>query len=142
MKYLIVLIIALSSCTIQTYDWTIPVEITSPDDALKYIDELTYTPKATVFLPEELFYQRYGDCDDFALMLQFILETELNIDADLVGGYYNGSTALHMWVEAAGIIYEPTAGTVNNNPDLYEELYRYSYPQSIRMVKQYGGFIN
>jgi len=142
-KCLIILLTVLSiSCQLPLYNWSLPVEINSAKEALEYVSDYNYEPKTGVFLPEEFYYKKYGDCEDFALMLVFILETKLDQKAYLVGGYYNNSSNLHMWVESDGVIYEPTAGAINNNPDLYEELYRYEYNGAIRMVKQYGGFIN
>ena len=144
-KYLSILILFITSCnltgTIYPYKWQIPVKINTVQEALDYVDDnYTYTPKYGVFLPDEFYEYGYGDCEDFALMFQYILETQLNIKADLVGGHYNNSETWHMWVESEGNIYEPTAGVINNYPELYQELYRYEYPESVYMVRGDGGF--
>ena len=143
-KYLFILIIFISSCNltgeIYPYDWQIPIEINTKQEALDYVSTYNYEPKYGVFLPDEFYNSGYGDCEDFALMFQYILETQLNIKADLIGGEYNGIP--HMWVESNGVIYEPTAGVINNNTELYNPIYRFEYPDSVYTVRMYGGFIN
>jgi len=139
MKYLIILIILISSCTIQPdYEWQIPIEINTKQEALDYVDSYQFEEKQGVFTPEEFYYQGFGDCEDFSLMLQFIFETELNIKADIIGGTYNDVP--HAWVEVNGIIYESTLGRINESP-LYEPLYRYEYPYSVIMIERLGGFL-
>jgi len=144
-KIIIILIVfTVFSCNltgvIDSYDWQIPVKINTVQRALDYIHaNYTYTPKYGVFLPDEFYKYGYGDCEDYALMLQFIFETKLNKHADIVIGYYLDN--LHAWVESDGKIYEPTAGMINDYPQLYIENYRYKYPDSIYMVRSYGGFI-
>ena len=142
-KYLIILIILICSCNLQgdkkKYDWQIPVEINTKQEALDYVSDYQYEIKQGVFLPDEFYKNGYGDCEDFSLMLQYIFETQLDIDADCVNGYYMGS--FHMWVKSNGIIYEPTAGMENNYPELYQEMNKYKYPDSVLMVEYYGGFI-
>jgi hypothetical protein len=145
MKYaIIILILIISSCNLtgELYisDWELPVKINTIQEALDYVDDnYNYVEKSGVFLPEEFYDNPYGDCEDFALMFQFILETKLNIKSDLVGGYHY--TSWHMWVESEGVIYEPTAGITNNYPDQYEELYRWDYIEAMREIQAYGGFI-
>jgi hypothetical protein len=39
-------------------------------------------------------------------------------------------------------MYESTNGTIITNPELYNPLYRYSYPESVQMVQYFGGFLN
>lgn len=124
---------------IHKYSWQIPIDINTKQEALDYVKTYDYIAKKGVFTPDQFYLQGYGDCEDFALMFQYILETELNIEATLVGGTYNNR--LHMWVESEGIIYEPTAGIINPYTDLYIEWYRYECPESINMVRRYGGFI-
>lgn len=141
---IILITLTIFSCNltgvIDLYDWQIPVKINTVQRALDYIHaNYTYTPKYGVFLPDEFYKYGYGDCEDYALMLQFIFETELNKRADIVIGYYLNN--LHAWVESDGKIYEPTAGIINNYPQLYIENHRYKYPDSIYMVRSYGGFI-
>ena len=141
MKYIFFLIIVLIiSCTltIPEYDWQIPIEINTIQEALDYVDSFQFEEKQGVFTPEEFYYQGFGDCEDFSLMLQFILETELNIKADIIGGTYNGVP--HAWVEVDGIIHESTLGRINESP-LYEPLYRYEYPYSVIMIERLGGFL-
>ena len=142
-KYILIIIL-ITSCSLtgELYisDWDLPVEINTKQEALNYVATFQYKEKQGVFTPEEFYYNGYGDCEDFALMLQYIFETQLNIKANLVGGYYLTDN-LHMWVESEGIIYEPTAGMVNNYPELYTELYRFDYIEAARMIQMYGGFI-
>lgn len=146
MKYIIIiLIVIISSCSLtgELYisEWELPIEINTLQNALDYVHtNYIYVAKSGVFVPEEFYNKGYGDCEDFALMFQYILETQLNIKADLIIGYYLTDN-LHAWIESGNIIYEPTAGMVNNYPDLYTELYRYNYIEAIRMIQMYGGFI-
>lgn len=141
MKYLVILTIILSSCTteIKEYDWQIPVEINTKQDAFDHIVTYDYVPKYEVFTPDQLYYQGYGDCRDFSLMFQYLLETQLGINADVIIGDCFDSK--HAWVEDGENIYETTAGIINNLPELYNGRYKYKYPESVLMVQSYHGFL-
>ncbi len=145
-RFIIIIVLIFTSCNLTgelyKYDWQIPVEINTIQEALDYMEIYNYVEKSGVFLPNEFYNKGYGDCEDFALMFQYIFETQLDIKANIIIGYYNNSNVMHAWVEIEDIIYEPTAGIENNYPELYNSIYRYEYPDSIYMVRTYGGFVD
>lgn len=146
MKYIIIFLLFITiSCnliwnTIE-YTWQIPIEINTKQEALDYVDTYEYEPKEGVFTPDEFYDNSHGDCEDFSLMLQYLFETKLNIKADLIIGLFDNSVG-HAWIESNGIMYESTSGIIITKLELYNPLYKYSYPESVQMVQYYGGFIN
>lgn len=133
--------ILIFSCNLSgsedSYDWELPIEITTIHQALKYVHGFTYQENNDeIFTPEELYNAGYGDCADFSIMLQFIFETKLNLTADLVAGKYNSESVNHSWVESEGIIYETTSN--HYNLDYYKPVYKFEYPESVCLVEFYG----
>ncbi len=145
MKYIILLIIIIfSGCYgVIEYTWQIPESVVTIQEAFDIIDKYTYAPKFKCFTPEELYSFRYGDCEDFSLMLQYLFESQLNIDADLIVGKFNNSLYYHAWIETNEDKYDATAGVKISEEQKYMFVgeYRYTYPGSVRMVQKYGGFI-
>ncbi len=141
---IITLISILLSCSIElTYDWQIPENIRTIEKALSYVSTINYVPKYGCFTPEELYYWGYGDCEDFTLMLQYLFESQLGLNADFIIGKFNNSSYYHAWIESNGNIYDATGGIKISEEQkyMYKGEYRYTYPGSIRIVQKYGGFI-
>ena len=141
------------------YTWQIPEDFKTTREVMDFVavrsvyvnlitradysdNRFTYVrdPSDECLLPDEFYYRGYGDCEDFALMLQFLFEVELGYSADLILGYYDGSSTLHAWVESDGAIYETLTGEIGDK-NSYEPVKRYKYPDSAWMVETFGGFL-
>ena len=138
-----IVVILFTGCRMELkYDWQIPETITTIEEALDHVTTYDYVPKYGCFTPEELYRRGYGDCEDLALMLQYLFESQLNMNADFIVGYFNGGSVYHAWVESGGVVYEATSGSIaGDSAFLYAGSYRYTYPGSVRMVQMYGGFL-
>lgn len=81
--------------------------------------------------PDQTYQWRSGDCEDFAILMLYLLRFELGEKGQMVVGTIQGSG--HGWVRYQGVDYEPQGGTVvsgnaNYVPrqviDYHEALYR------------------
>ena len=142
---LILCVISIISCslleaTYSSYKWELPIEIFTVEEAMSYlVDENNYEYREhnnRHYLPHEFYNKGWGDCKEYALMLQFIFETQLDIKATLVSGYSNGKP--HMWIEANRLVYEPTSGQIRLKDNRYESEHKFEYPLSVEMVQFYG----
>lgn len=143
---LLIIILLLVSCQPVWYvsDWEIPVDIVTVQEGLNHVySEYNYVEKSGVFLPEEMYYAGYGDCEDKTLLLQHIFEIKLDMDTYYVVGRYSDNQYLHAWIESGGKRYESTNGLIVSDYyyPLYVGIYKYTYVEAMGMAYTYGGFL-
>jgi hypothetical protein len=139
-----IVVILIMSCRVELkYDWQIPESITTIEEALEHVNTYAYISSFEYFTPEELYNRGYGNCGSVTLMLQYLFESQLGMNAILVAGHFNGGPLNHAWVESGGEIYDATSGSKVSKEQkyMYVGAYKYTYPGSVRMVQMYGGFL-
>lgn len=85
--------------------------------------------------PEETFYSRRGDCEDFALLVLYFLREELHYSYDDLHVMLGYGVINHAWVSIEGLWYEPQSGKYSPHyTDKYDEIFQYSYTDAMLMA--------
>jgi hypothetical protein len=67
--------------------------------------------------PDQTYQWRSGDCEDFAILMMYLIRLELGGWPELVIGTYDGSG--HGWVRYQGVDYEAQGGAVASGDPRY-----------------------
>jgi hypothetical protein len=125
MKWLILATVAMAACQLPDYDdyqdkvYNIPA-IEYEDHTVQGIalwvarwvtytsDKVQYGEREEWATPEQTYWSRKGDCEDYVLLLMYLLHRDLGLSPRMVIGklYGNG----HGWVDIGGEWWEATWG--------------------------------
>ncbi len=120
------------------------IKIESIEDALCFVySEIEYKRDTTVRddwqLPEETLRIKSGDCEDFAILFQYLVETKLNIKTYTILVYRLDTQTIHSIVEINGFYYEVTSNfKYYNFPKNTNIIYKIPYSETIWMTYHYG----
>jgi len=141
MKFLIALCLLLFGCY-EAYDeennyaFLNIIEVTSSEDALHFVyDYLTYKSDKEIHhqedywqSPEESYFLKTGDCEDYAIFFMYLLHEKLNIDSHLI--LLRGKNDLirgHALCFAEGKFYDPSINQIVDLDLLLNRFYIYKF---------------
>lgn len=128
MKYLCLLaIILIAGCSITEIDTGLQFETIG--NACFWVArnvKYSYDVHDEWQTPEETLASLEGDCEDFAILLIYLVKESLDIEMDAIVYFYNGT--LHMAVFHEDILWEPTCGFgLNSDSDWYQMAMQWYY---------------
>lgn len=137
-----ILVLALGGCAnyfdpLRVFDEIPDLGIQTVQNAMDWVaDEIWYVgddihyPQLEYWQsPLQTYVWRTGDCEDYAILVLYLIHRDVGIDGEMALGSYNGNG--HGWVLVAGHQWEPqTARIVDGNP-LYYLSYTISYDEVI-----------
>jgi hypothetical protein len=113
-------------------------------DALQWTaTHITYWPDTGEYwkTPEQTYHDRYGDCEDFALLAMYFIKKEVHKEPILVFGCksQDRSDVWHAWIKCDGLDYSaqtggPSTWARTNYPYLIEE-YDYQTAMNLAYVR-------
>jgi hypothetical protein len=121
------------------YSFNHDIAVENESDALNYVS-LNITYKSDSFdywqLPEETYRLKTGDCEDFSLLLAYLLETELDIRTDLI--LIGNNSDYHILVKYNSYYIDAMSGSkFYIIPSEWHIIYIIPYPEAIWMTYYY-----
>lgn len=151
MKWLILATVAMAACQPPDYDdywdkvYNVPAiqyqEPTVRGVALWVASWVTYTSDLEQYgereewaTPEQTYWSRKGDCEDYTLLLMYLLHRDLRLNPRMVIGELYGYG--HAWVDIGGEWWEATAGCRIDNRTGYVKKNSLGYADALGMADE------
>jgi hypothetical protein len=85
--------------------------------------------------PEETYWSRSGDCEDYAILTLYLLERDVGVSGWLILGLdgEHPDEMGHAWIELDGVAYEPRAGRPLATTK-YSEVKRLTLGRALRLA--------
>ena len=134
-------ILLLAGCyqysAIWTFDEIPDLGISTTQDAMtwvsneiKYVSDSIHYPANEYWQsPLQTFVWRCGDCEDYVILVLYLIHRDVGIDGKMAVGSYNGNG--HAWVIIDGTQWEPQTAEIVNYDPLYSLVYTISYDEVI-----------